>query len=117
MLGKSPTPDIGMGENIRWIKQARSIVKAVPVIDLASEVRAIMGKYLGVLRWETGLKACRKKLDDCARRLEGMKDENVIQPRQFFIMRNMILTGKKIVYASLVRKESLGSHFREDFPP
>jgi L-aspartate oxidase len=116
-LGKLPFPDIQIGEDMGWIKHPPYNVKADPVIELASEVRAVVGKYFGVLRWETGLKACQKKLDDCASRLEGMKGENVILPRQFFNIRNMILTGKEITDASLVRKESLGAHFREDFPP
>jgi aspartate oxidase len=106
-----------MGENLKWIKHSPSLVKAGPVGALASEVQTIIGKYLGILRWEKGLKTCLSKLNDCADLLEAMKRQNVIVPRQFFKIQNMILTGKEIVNASLTRKASLGGHFREDFPP
>ena len=36
--------------------------------------------------------------------------------RQDYESRNMVLLGRLMVEAALLRQESRGSHFREDFP-
>ena len=54
-------------------------------------------------------------LCDLETRLEKIKLKGTISPMDYFQTRNMILTGKLVAKNALERKESLGSHFREDF--
>ena len=116
-IKKEPFPDMAITQDISWIKDQPDDVKPDDSREMASKVRAISNDYLGVLRWHDGLKACQRKLDDCADGLQALKGDHAISPHRYFQIRNMILVGKTIARACLMRKESLGAHFREDFPP
>ena len=69
------------------------------------QLRAIMTKYVGVVRSAKGLKSALAAL----RALEA-------GPAGNSVLSNMILTARLITVAALMRKESRGAHFRVDYP-
>ena len=69
------------------------------------QLRAIMTKYVGVVRSAKGLKSALAAL----RALEA-------GPAGDSVFSNMILTARLITVAALMRKESRGAHFRVDYP-
>ena len=76
-----------------------------------------MTRYASILRSEEGLNKSRQKLLDLEGRLEDMSLSEEAIPTRYFKVRNMIQTGKIVIYSALSRKQSLGPHYREDFPP
>jgi fumarate reductase (CoM/CoB) subunit A len=85
-------------------------------MEVITHVKQAMGRYAMVLRNENGLKRCRNHLNDCNVRLEEMKEKDTLSALRYFEVRNMIVTSKLVVQSALMRKESRGSHYREDFP-
>ena len=69
------------------------------------QLRAIMTKYVGVVRSAKGLKSALAAL----RALEA-------GPAGDSVLSNMILTARLITVAALTRKESRGAHFCVDYP-
>ncbi len=75
-----------------------------------AELRALMWKYAGLLRDESGLREAQRELDALA----------VTMPRGMFRRaveaRNLHSVAGLIVAAALGREESRGAHYRNDFP-
>jgi L-aspartate oxidase len=84
--------------------------------DTAAKVRRAMGKYAMVLRCEKGLKACKSILNDCDRQLNELKSSELNNIEQYFKVSNMIVTANLVVESALQRGDSLGSHYRYEFP-
>jgi L-aspartate oxidase len=70
-------------------------------------IRTILWERVGVVRDESGLQSAVKELDAMEEELAG-----TVSPHA----RNLLLCGRLIARAALQRRESLGSHFRSDFP-
>ena len=82
-------------------------------------VQNIMYNYAGVIRREDRLKKAICELNALTKRVRklyvpGKRDCD--QLRRLLETENMIEVGKMVVSAALLRKESRGSHYREDFP-
>ena len=72
----------------------------------AEEIRRVMWNHAAIARTARGLRSCIELLDDIESRLpEGATEEL-----------NLVQTARLIADAALLRKESRGGHFREDFP-
>ncbi len=93
-------------------KIGNDVLHALAAIE--SRVKESMGKYAGVLRSEIGLKKCKKILDTCVNQLGAMECFGFCKNRQYFKVRNMVITANLVVEAALARRISLGSHYRED---
>ena len=76
-----------------------------------------MTRYASILRSEEGLNKSRQKLLNLEVRLEDMSLSEEAIPTRYFKVRNMIQAGKLVIYSALLNRLSLGSHYREDFPP
>ena len=113
-LAQRGFPEFETEEEIEWATHMPKDGRPESVFDLALQVRQVMGKYAMVLRWEKGVEKCKKALRDCESQLRQMKSKGTIHPLDYFELRNMILTGKLIVESALMKKQSLGPHFRED---
>lgn len=72
----------------------------------ADTIRMLMWDFAGIDRTAEGLRTCRERLADLARRLPaGATEEG-----------NMLETARLITEAALLRRESRGGHYRRDFP-
>lgn len=78
----------------------------VPQPESEAELKRIMWEYAGLVRSEAGLRHALLLLDALARGAG---------PRAY-TLRNMLDTARCIVAAALVRTESRGGHFRQDYP-
>ena len=72
----------------------------------ADDVRETMWQHAGIDRTARGLRMAVKEIDAIEARLPVGATEEL----------NMVQTGRMIVAAALLRKESRGGHYRSDFP-
>lgn len=87
---------------------------------LLAELKALMWEKCGLVRREPDLLACRDALAELAERVE---DVAVSGPAEYNLrwgdalnLDNLITVSQMITESALVRTESRGSHYREDFP-
>ena len=83
--------------------------------NIAHKVREAMNKYCMILRSEEGLKKCESILNGCEAELNDLILKGNVNAQKHVETRNMVLTGKLVTRSALVRKESRGPHYREDF--
>lgn len=81
--------------------------------NLEAELRRAMWDYVGIIRNEKNLSLMLRKLGQLEKRIDDL-NENVVNVH-FLELKNMVLVSKLIAKAALLRKESRGTHYREDF--
>ena len=116
-LKQSRIPEVRLPRALKRIKSFSKNVDERFFLDREFEVRQTMTRYASILRSEEGLNKSRQKLLDLEGRLEDMSLSEEAIPTRYLKVRNMIQAGKLVIYSALLRKVSLGSHYREDFPP
>jgi L-aspartate oxidase len=102
-------------KSVQEIKQKDlEICNGKELKNLEKELRSLMWENVGIVRNEKNLtynfiklKKLEKILDDYFK--NGISMESLE-------LRNMALTGKLITKTALIRAESRGAHYREDFP-
>jgi len=82
--------------------------------NLGAELRKAMWDYVGIIRNDENLSLMLRKLRQLDKRIKDL-DERGINV-QFLELKNMATVGGLITRAAHIRKESRGTHFREDFP-
>ncbi len=82
------------------------------VEKLRNSLRRLMWTKAGLVRTGESLKKAQDQLRQWARKLASQTP----QTRTGFETRNMVHVGQAIVDAALWRTNSVGAHFREDFP-
>jgi L-aspartate oxidase len=82
--------------------------------DLESELRSMMWGYVGIIRKQENLNLILRKLRQMVERIRAFK-MNGIDTRLIEI-ENMMTVCRLIATTARVRKESRGTHYREDFP-
>jgi len=114
-LARYGFPDIGPGKDTEWANRMPETCHINHITNIALQCRQVLGKYVMILRCDQGLTQCKKILNDCELELEAMKLKGTIHAAQCLELRNMILTGRLVVDSALMKKQSLGPHFREDY--
>jgi len=85
--------------------------------DLRQELQENSSRNLMLVRNETGLKSYIKKLSEIETNLN--MHAVIVSPEDLIAaleLRNLLETGRIIANSALVRKETRGSHLREDYP-
>lgn len=77
-------------------------------------LRGEMTSYAGIIRTEAGLSDLLQLIQKRKQIIEEYYWNHIIT-RDFIELRNIILNAELIVSAALVRRESRGGHYREDF--
>ena len=80
------------------------------------EVRAILFQNVMVVRTEEGLQTAYQKLKEIEQNLVPCKSQDISNPVASYHLRASLLLGKAMITACLMRRESRGSHYREDYP-
>ncbi len=94
---------------IKYENPADTNIK-IDVKKKKNELKGIMVKHCGIIRNETGLKIGLDFTDELIKTL----DEAKIGDTETMELYNMALVAKEILTAAINRKESVGSHHRED---
>jgi len=82
--------------------------------NLKAELRRAMWDYVGIIRNEENLKLMLGKLRKLEKRINDLNKIEVNTP--CLELKNMATVSELITKAALVRKESRGTHYREDYP-
>jgi L-aspartate oxidase len=102
----SPLPALRSAERRRAAEVARGVREAARLPDaIILEIRTLMWNHVGVIRDERGLRTADESLERIGR---------AMHPEVLGTRRNLLLCARMITRAALVRKESLGSHWRSD---
>jgi len=105
--GKAPTtnPAPEMRHSLgRW-----KVVKSAPVPSLTT-LQQLMRERVGIIRDKNGLTEAAAILATWQKSLPQPTD------RPSHELNNLVLTGRLVTEAALLREESRGAHFRSDFP-
>lgn len=78
---------------------------------LLNSLRRLMWAKVGIIRNRDGLLAGLAQLEKWEERLKGR-----CQTRRGLEIQNMVTVGRLVATAALQREQSLGAHFRSDFP-
>jgi L-aspartate oxidase len=95
--------------NIHHKLKVRPPSSNAPLFNLEA-LQGLLWDNVGIVRNMEGLAAAVDVLGTWQHSLPALKD------RQSYEMTNMVLTGRLIAEAALLREESRGAHFRSDFP-
>jgi L-aspartate oxidase len=82
--------------------------------DTRAELRKAMWGYVGIIRTEENMSLMLIKLGQLNRRLNAL-DGNGVNTR-FLELKNMVTVANLITKAAHTRKESRGTHYRDDYP-
>jgi len=83
---------------------------------LRKELGEVLWQKIGIVRSEKGLKEGIKRIDKILNALDTFQSSYSRDQWRNFECINAALTARAIAVSALARKESRGSHYREDFP-
>lgn len=97
----------------RWLEKK----KGEDPEEIIQRIRKIMWKNVSVVRNEDGLTSTLKELKsikkDAIPQIRVSEKKNLVKA---IVAENMVEVAALVTYASLLRNESRGTHYREDFP-
>ncbi len=82
--------------------------------DVNAELRKAMWDYVGIIRTEENMNLMLRKLEQLNRRLAALGGNGV--NTRFLELKNMVTVANLVTNAAHTRKESRGTHYREDYP-
>jgi len=106
--GLSP-PDTSQAKYVHYKLSPRPVPKGLPTPSL-SALQQLLWEKVGIIRNKEGLTQAVETLAGWQKRLPRPVD------RPTHELSNLILTGRLVTEAALLREESRGAHFRTDFP-
>jgi len=81
--------------------------------DIRAELRTSMWSYVGIIRNQENMSLMLRKLEPLNRRLDAL-GRNGVNTR-FLELKNMVTIARLVTTAAHTRKESRGTHYREDY--
>lgn len=100
-------------------KYHRNEENAIMYADLKERVSEIMNLYAGIIRSETGLKEGLQQIDELERIIDKADSaSNGSLDKEYYTeaSRRLLCVARLIMSPALLRKESRGGHYREDYP-
>ena len=87
---------------------------------LKNDLKNIMWEYVSIIRNEKGLKIALDKINEIENKTNNLNISNKKEYNEKLIngleLINMIEISKLIIKSAILRKESRGAHYREDYP-
>ncbi len=109
-------PETEIKGEIERLKEIQNLNGHIDVTELKSQLRETMWRETIVIRTEEKLKAALNKINDLENRFKFCGIQKYQQLICALELQNLIEVGRAIILAALHRRESRGSHYREDFP-
>lgn len=88
--------------------------------ELRTELMEIMWENTAIIRNEDGLKRALNKIEELKQKISNMKvpsgsgyNKNLLDALE---IKNMLTVASLVTQSALIRRESRGSHYREDYP-
>lgn len=95
--------------------------KGCDPLEVKEELTQTMSMYVGVTKSEEGLSKAARILNDIEENKVGNlcagEKQSFKKLAKLIEVENLVLVGKLVVTAAMRRKETLGAHYREDYPP
>ena len=88
-------------------------LEPVNAYELKMQIKNVMWENVSIVRSKTGLEKAFKKIEEIEKVLAN---RSVFQTIEEYELLNMLCVSKLIIKSALQREESIGSHFRSDFP-
>ncbi|MDM8000539.1 MAG: L-aspartate oxidase [Dehalococcoidia bacterium] len=98
----------GLGELLRCCVPDRDAVE-VPAVSTTA-LQSLMWENVGIIRTGETLERAANVISSWEKCLEKPAD------RSSYELNNLVLTGRLVAEAALIRKESRGAHYRTDYP-
>jgi L-aspartate oxidase len=105
----SMVPAAGQKGKIYHLPSRRHLLKDIPIASFSS-LQSLHWEKVGILRNKEGLSQAANILATWQESLPKPAD------RPSYELSNLILAGRLVTEAALIREESRGAHFRSDFP-
>jgi len=99
----------------KWDQFLRSEAKQSNVSVVMDRLKKVLWENAGIVRDEASLKEGVGKLEEIFHMLDSQTTRTPHELCKFVACRNAALTGMAITASAIERKESRGSHYREDF--
>ena len=112
VLGRQTSPAPVEAE--RWRRRPRE--SGENPFALRKELENLMWERVGVVRRGGDLESALAELNTLAGRVEAAKVDTLPAWNTALDAANLIVVAKMVAHSALIRTESRGAHFREDFP-
>ncbi len=113
---------VKVGEVKQWPEFGHEYTKeeanAQIYATLKEQVSEIMNTYAGIIRSEEGLKAGLRRVEELSQIIKKRQAERTSTDREYYLeaSRRLLCVARLIMSPALLRQESRGGHYREDFP-
>lgn len=110
-------PEIPVPQYLTANKPFKRRGDSEPFSNIEWELKRYMTRYVSILRSEEGLIKSRRKVRDLQKRLDTLDSVQSVSAPRGLKLRNMIQVALLVTDAAISRRQSLGPHYREDYPP
>lgn len=113
---------VKVGEVKQWPEFGHEYTKdeanAPIYTTLKEQVSEIMNTYAGIIRNEEGLKEGLRRVEELSQIIKKRQAERTSTDREYYLeaSRRLLCVARLIMSPALLREESRGGHYREDFP-
>jgi fumarate reductase (CoM/CoB) subunit A len=97
-----------------WMKGEK--IPDESLAQIRKKIRKLMWEKAGIIRHADGLNLALQELEDWQRFCAQGQPASENSLGVFFDIRSMLTAARAVVSSALLRRESRGAHFREDFP-
>jgi L-aspartate oxidase len=109
-VGRQPDIIDQIAVSPRLLTQTRPEIPVSRIQTIRQQIRQLMDRYCGIMRNQEGLKLAENQLAILSQETAGV----AIHDRFTLETCQMVTSAQAIVYAALLRKNSVGAHFRTD---
>ncbi len=98
-------------EKMKKIAHPESIKKNFNIEEIRCSLRKLMWEKVGIVRCSESLKTAKAKIDEWS-----FIHKYIFTKRRELELQNMLIVARLIIEAAILRKGSVGAHYRTDYP-